>query len=90
MYLHIGQNAVLRKKDIIGIFDLDTSTVAKATRDYLEKAEKSGKTKNIGDPYELPKTFIVCKENKKTNIYITQLSTLTLEKRAEQGIKDSI
>ena len=89
MYLHLGQNKVVKKKDIIGIFDLDTSTVAKATRTYLEKAEKKGKTQNVGDPYELPKTFVVC-GNKQTNVYITQLSSLTLQKRAEQGIEDAI
>ena len=35
MYLHLGGDKVVKTKDIIGIFDMDTSTVSKNTRDYL-------------------------------------------------------
>jgi hypothetical protein len=41
MYLHIGENTVITTDKIIGIFDMDTSTVNKATRDYLSLAEKN-------------------------------------------------
>lgn len=40
MYLHLGQDKVVSMDEIVGIFDLDTSTVSKATRDYLAKAER--------------------------------------------------
>ena len=40
MYLHLGHDTVIRKEEILGIFDIDTSTVSKHTRDYLEKKEK--------------------------------------------------
>lgn len=40
MYLYLGGDIVLKSDKIIGIFDMDTSTVNKATRDYLSKAEK--------------------------------------------------
>lgn len=39
MLLHIGGDTVVRTGDIIGIFDMDTSTVGKATRDFLTRAE---------------------------------------------------
>lgn len=35
-------NKVIVFDDIIGIFDLDNTTVSKNTRDYLAKAEKAG------------------------------------------------
>ena len=35
MYLHLGQNTVITHDEIIGIFDLDNTTVSKKTRDYL-------------------------------------------------------
>ena len=47
MYLHLGQDKVVNMDEIIGIFDLDTSTVSKATRDYLAKAEKDGIVTNV-------------------------------------------
>jgi hypothetical protein len=80
MYLHLGQSTVVKTESIIGIFDLDTATVAKPTRDFLTKAEKQGRVVNV--TYELPKSFIVCKEGKEMTVYISQLSTSTLLKRA--------
>ena len=47
MYLHLGQDKVVSMDEIVGIFDLDTSTVSKATRDYLAKAEKDGCVTNV-------------------------------------------
>ena len=40
MYLHLGESTIVRKKDIVGIFDLDTTTVMKSSRNYINKAEK--------------------------------------------------
>lgn len=43
MYVHLGEGTVINTNEIIGIFDMDTSTVNKATRDYLTNAEKNKK-----------------------------------------------
>ena len=40
MYINIGANKLIRKKNIVGIFDLDTSSHEKDTRDFLKKSEK--------------------------------------------------
>ena len=85
MYLHIGQETVVDTKDIIGIFDLDTSTVNKSTRDYLNLAEKKGEVITITD--DLPKSFVVVKNKKEKIVYISQLSSSTLQKRNSLGIK---
>ena len=42
MYLHIGNNKIVRTRDVIGIFDADTATVSKTTRAYLSEKEKLG------------------------------------------------
>ena len=81
MYLHLGQDTVIRMDEIIGIFDMDTSTVNKATRDYLSNSEKNKKVIYVN--YKLPKSFIVCKDK----IYICPLNTSTLLKRVEAGQK---
>lgn len=78
MYLHIGEDTVINTKNIIGIFDMDTSTVNKATRDYLAKAEKDKKVIYVN--YDLPKSFIVTENN----IYVSPLNTNTLLKRTRQ------
>ncbi len=77
MYIYLGGDIAISTKDIIGIFDMDTSTVNKATRDYLSKAEKDKKVVYVN--YELPKSFIVCRDK----IYVCPLNTATLLKRCK-------
>ena len=79
MYLHLGEKTAILTSEIIGIFDLDNTTVSKNTRDFLTKEEKAGNVINVS--YELPKSFIVCEKNKKRKIYISQLSSQTLYRR---------
>ena len=73
MYLHLGQDKVVSMDEIVGIFDLDTSTVSKTTRDYLAKAEKDGCVTNVCT--DLPKSFIVCigREKKNARLYFTDI-----------------
>lgn len=81
MYLHLGQETVIMQDDIIGIFDLDNTTVSKATRDYLAVAEKNKQVINVS--FELPKTFILTNNKVDGNkVYISQISSSTLLKRA--------
>lgn len=87
MFLHLGNTTVIHQDDIIGIFDLDNTTVSKITRDYLTRAEKGGRVVNVS--MELPKSFIVCEnENKEITVYICQISSSTLIKRAQSGSLD--
>ncbi|MBE6572957.1 MAG: DUF370 domain-containing protein [Ruminococcaceae bacterium] len=79
MYIHLGNNAVLKKKRIIGFFDMDTSTKASETRIYLRRAEKEGRTTLT--TYEIPKSFVVTEDNE---IIYSQLSTSSLQGRAEK------
>ena len=82
MYLHLGQETVVMQDDIIGIFDLDNTTVSKVTRDYLSKAEKRKQVVNVS--FELPKTFVLTNNKIDGNkIYISQISSSTLLKRAD-------
>ena len=81
MYIYLGGNTVISSNEILGIFDMDISTVNKATRDYLSNSEKNKKVIYVN--YELPKSFIVCKDK----IYICPLNTSTLLKRVEAGQK---
>ncbi|MBR5827339.1 MAG: DUF370 domain-containing protein [Clostridia bacterium] len=86
MYLHLGQNTVITFDEIIGIFDLDNTTVAKKTRDYLSLAQKEGRVIEVSN--ELPKSFIVCRNKEgKIIIYLSQISTTTLLKRTEDPFK---
>ena len=80
MYLHAGNNKNIREKDIIGIFDMDNSTVSHITRKYLAEAEKEERVITAKD--EIPKSFILYKENGKYMICFSQISTSALIGRA--------
>ena len=71
---------MISDKDIIGIFDMDNTTVSKNTRKnatslMLEKAQREGRVETVMD--DIPKSFVVT-ENK---VYITQLSVQTIIRR---------
>jgi hypothetical protein len=88
MYIHLGQDTLVKKSDIIGIFDLDTASVSKRTRDFLRRAEKEGRVVNVS--FELPKSFIVCQHKNEKKIYISQISSATLLKRSEADFENSL
>ena len=89
MYIHLGQDVLVKNEEIIGVFDLDNATVSKRTRDYLAKAEKDGMVINVS--FELPKSFIICEHKKgEQTVYISQLSSSTLLKRSESGMENAL
>ncbi|MBP3705731.1 MAG: DUF370 domain-containing protein [Clostridia bacterium] len=79
MYINIGAATVLRTENIVGIFDMDNTTVSARTRRYLNTAEKEGKIINVAE--DIPKSFVVVNEDGENIIYLSQLSTSTLLKR---------
>lgn len=84
MFIHIGQDSVVIDKEIIGIFDMENTTVMKKTVDYLNKAEKDGIVINVA-PFELPKSFVVCNTPVGKRIYISPVSVGTILKRTENN-----
>ena len=81
MYLHLGNDIVIKKKNILGIYDIDNTTISKRTREFLEYYEKSGRLTYT--TAELPKSFIVYAGKDSTHVYVSQISTSTLLKRCE-------
>ncbi len=79
MYLHLGQDVLIKKDDIIGIFDMDKATISKRTRDFLAEKEKRQLVVNVA--IDLPKSFIICKSGQEVLVYISQISAQTLLKR---------
>ena len=78
MYLSIGNDMAVRDSSIIGIFDMDNTTTSKRTRLFLEKCEQDGEVVPCDD---LPKSFILTAEYGLDRVYLTSLTTQTLEKR---------
>lgn len=85
LYLHLGQDTVIRTCDLVGIFDLENSTVSQITRRTLANAEKNGRVINVSS--ELPKSFVVCSDGGQPPLYyLSQLSPATLLKRTKEAL----
>lgn len=83
MYLHIGNSYSVDTRDIVGIFDIENTTVEKCTKKLLERVEKEKRC--VYTTYEMPKSFIIIMKNGRENVYISQLSASTLRKRLQSG-----
>ena len=83
MFLHVGNNKNIRTKNVIGIFDMDNSTVSSVTRKYLTAKQKQGLVESAMD--EIPKSFVIYLDEGDYKICFSQLSTTALMGRLEQG-----
>ncbi len=84
MYLHIGNDFVLKKKNIIGIFDMDIGTDLHAAEVFLNAAQKENRIRNVS--MDIPKSYIVYQNKEETLVYLSPLATSTLKKRFSSRI----
>ena len=82
MYLHLGNNVIVRKKSVIGIFDLDTVSWSHRTRETLAMVEQAGQVENAAE--DLPRSLVVCSLGSGQRYILSQLSSGILEKRYKQ------
>lgn len=84
MYLHIGNKKSVKKEKIIGIFDLDTATVSKTGKGFINGMEKRGKVEY--DDTDLPRSFILTDEDGEIKVRLSRISTQGLKIRLNEGI----
>ena len=58
MYLHIGSETIVSEQNLIGIFDLDNTSVSKFTREFLRSRQQRGSVITVAE--DIPKSFVVC------------------------------
>ena len=77
IYLNVGSGKSIREKDVIGIFDMDTSTVSPITRKLLSEADRARRTESPS--LEIPKSFILyLSENNEIKVCFSQFSSASL------------
>lgn len=76
-YIHIGGEYSIPRRLIVGIFDLDNTSVARSrgTNDFLAESEAQGIIEYVSE--DLPRTFVVTLER----VYVTPISVATLRAR---------
>lgn len=86
MFIHLGGDVVVPLKDIIAIMDIESSSISQNTKEFLQTAEDEGFIKKISN--DNPKSFILSEKDNKTIIYLSPISSVTLQKRS--GFIDNI
>jgi len=86
MFIHIGNGKSVLKSDVIGIFDLDTATVSKTGKDFINRKEKEGLVEY--SDFDLPRSFLLVEEKGKYKIKLSRISTLGLKERAKESYFD--
>lgn len=86
MFIHLGGDVVVPLNDIIAIMDIESSSISHNTKEFLQTAEDEGFIKKITN--DNPKSFILSEKDNKTIIYLSPISSVTLQKRS--GFIDNI
>ena len=79
MYLHIGKDFVIKKKDIIGIFNIEYIKNTKEYKSMYASLEEKNNLINVSEKQD--KTFILLENNKSIKGYITNIGSNTIGKR---------
>ena len=82
MFLHIGGDCVVSKDDIIAIFDMESSSLSKITKEFLKNEQLKDNLINV-DVENLPKSYVIAGKNGKNVLYISPIASSTLLRRAE-------
>ena len=80
MYIHLGRDYVLNDRDIIGIFNLETTTVSPRGREFLNYAQKNGAVVSLSD--DLPQWYVATDAPVHT-VYLSELSSAAMKRRTE-------
>ncbi len=79
MFLHLGENVMVNTKDIVMIFNIETSSYSLDTTTFLKFAEEDGFIEKIGR--EKPKSCIVAEVERKSKVFLSPISSVTLLRR---------
>ncbi|MBS3976664.1 MAG: DUF370 domain-containing protein [Syntrophomonadaceae bacterium] len=80
MYLHLGNEIIVRKSDIIAIIDVVNSR-SSTNNNLIRIADIEGKIKKISDNENVKSLIVTDKKN-----YLSNISSATLWKRANKNI----
>lgn len=79
MFLHVGNNKNIRIKDVVGIFDMDRTTVSAVTRKFLSGKQKEFLVESAS--FDIPKSFILYLDKGEYKICFSPLSPASLRGR---------
>ena len=82
MYLHIGKDKLIYDNNIIAILNIETLKEKENVENICKNMNFSDNIIDVSDGNK--KSLIIIKEKKQTKGYISNISTITLEKRTNK------
>lgn len=79
MIVHIGNGVAIKSSEVVGIFDIENTSTGSITREFLNHFGKCLKVVNVS--YSMPKSFILCNNEREKVLYVTNVSVSTLKNR---------
>ncbi|MCI5910960.1 MAG: DUF370 domain-containing protein [Oscillospiraceae bacterium] len=75
MVLHLGNGYIVDASKVIGIFDLENTTIGQDTRIFLKTQTENGDVVDVSD--DIPRSFVITEDA----TYLCQLTVQTLRQR---------
>lgn len=79
MFVNIGANTIIKKKDIVAVFDIETTTGSETTREYLRRSNKRSEIVTLTE--DLPRAMVLCNSRNGMALYITDVSSAAIKRR---------
>lgn len=80
MFLHLGENVVIPQKEVIAILDIESVNSIDSDR-FMRISDEEGFVKRVNK--EKPKSIVLTERDKKSIIYLSPISSVTLVKRSD-------
>lgn len=80
MFLHIGENVVIPQKEVIAILDMESVCSIDSDR-FMRISDEEGFVQRVNK--EKPKSIVLTERDKKSIIYLSPISSVTLVKRSD-------
>ena len=82
-YLNVGNNRSIPVSGIVGIFDIDSTTVSKNMRDWLRSCEREGVLISVAN--SLPKSVILYDDGVGRSVWFSSFNVSVLKARMMGG-----
>ena len=76
MYISIAPDTVVRAADIVGVFDIDKTSVGRDTKGFFKKAQQSGRVQVAAG--DIPVSYVVLKDGR---VILSPQSVATIKQR---------
>jgi len=81
MFMHLGGDIEIPIHEVVAIFDIESTHFSETTQEFIMFSLEEGFIHKISQ--DTPKSFIITERESQCMIYLSPISSLTLQKRSD-------